>query len=322
MVAKRWTRYGKDRLYVSLADGTPVGWVDLLGGQERILLVEHTEAFRRMVASVAPGRQMPPRGTPPHTPPPSPAPQAGAEPDGHTTAAADPPAADAPSAPLSESGWVDLAARRPGEGVRQRAQDEFEAMRSQSRVRTFWSRLTDARTPERSWRIGADGEETVGSRLAGLADDGWRVLHSVPVGDRDADIDHVLIGPGGVFTINTKTHPGQRVTVYRNAIYVAGTGTDYLRNSRHEAQRASRLLCRAVERPVVVKPVLVILTARYQSSVTIKQQPDDVLVLTGVDVPRAFTRWTPILTTREVETLYDRARRSTTWIPNRDPGSW
>ena len=195
-------------------------------------------------------------------------------------------------------------------------------MKEKSKVRTFLARLTDAHTDERSWRIGADGEETVGSKLSRLADQGWRVLHSVPVGERDADIDHVLIGPAGVFTINTKTHPGKRVTVYSKAIYVGGTRTDYLRNSRHEAERAGRLLSRAVERPVIVKPVLVILTARFQSTVTIKQQPDDVLVLTGADVPRAFTRWKPILTMSEVESLYARARRSTTWMPSRDPSGW
>ena len=67
MVTKRWTRYGKDRLYVSLSDGTQVGWVDLLGGEERILLPEHTVEFRRAVAEVAPGRQMPSRDVPPRS---------------------------------------------------------------------------------------------------------------------------------------------------------------------------------------------------------------------------------------------------------------
>jgi hypothetical protein len=317
MVAKRWTRYGKDRLYVSLADGTPVGWVDLLGGEERILLLQHTEEFRRTVASVAPGRQMAPPRAPEHPRESATSPSGFAVPDLPRPSPADPTDAGT-RGPTPEPAWVDLAARRPGEGVRQRAHDELEAMRAQSRVRTFWSRLTDEHTPERSWRVGADGEETVGSKLARLSDHGWRVLHSVPVGERDADIDHVLIGPAGVFTINTKTHPGKHVTVYGKAIYVGGTRTDYLRNSKHEAQRASRLLSRAVERPVAVKPVLVILTARFQSKVTIKQQPDEVLVLTGADVPRTFTRWSPILTAREVDALYDRARRSTTWIPNRE----
>jgi hypothetical protein len=322
MVTKRWTRYGKDRLYVSLSDGTQVGWVDLVAGEERILLPEHTAEFRRTVAEVAPGRQMPQRGEPIHTedPPVHPQPAAAPETASHETGSRQ--HAPIELVPSEAQRWVDLADRRPGEGVRERAREALAAMKEKSKVRTFLARLTDANTDERSWRIGADGEETVGSKLSRLADQGWRVLHSVPVGERDADIDHVLIGPAGVFTINTKTHPGKRVTVYSKAVYVGGTRTDYLRNSRHEAERASRLLARAVERPVIVKPVLVILTARFQSTVTIKQPPGDVLILTGADVPRAFTRWKPILTMTEVESVYAQARRSTTWVPSRGPSGW
>lgn len=322
MVTKRWTRYGKDRLYVSLSDGTQVGWVDLLGGEERILLPEHTAEFRRALAEVAPGRQLPARAEPPRTVGPLVDSHAGVAPDEPHRPTGDDELTVSVPVSSEVQPWFDLADRRPGEGVRERAREELAAMKEKSKVRTFLARLTDAHTDERSWRIGADGEETVGSKLSRLADRGWWVLHSVPIGERDADIDHVLIGAAGVFTINTKTHPGKRVTVYSKAIYVGGTRTDYLRNSRHEAERASRLLSRAVERPVIVKPVLVILTARFQSTVTIKQQPDDVLVLTGADVPRAFTRWKPILTTSEVESLYAQARRSTTWVPSFDPSGW
>ncbi|MBG6212216.1 hypothetical protein RCH23_000129 [Cryobacterium sp. CAN_C3] len=37
----------------------------------------------------------------------------------------------------------------------------------------------------------------------------WTVLHAVPVGSGSSDIDHVVIGPAGVFTINTKNHTGK-----------------------------------------------------------------------------------------------------------------
>jgi hypothetical protein len=49
--------------------------------------------------------------------------------------------------------------------------------------------------------------QTVRAVAKGLPklDEAWRVLHSVPVGSRDSDIDHVVIGPGGVYTINAKT---------------------------------------------------------------------------------------------------------------------
>jgi Nuclease-related domain len=51
---------------------------------------------------------------------------------------------------------------------------------------------------------GATAEEHVGSLLEQLA--GWRVIHDASMGH--GNVDHVLIGPAGVFTVETKSHPG------------------------------------------------------------------------------------------------------------------
>jgi hypothetical protein len=53
---------------------------------------------------------------------------------------------------------------------------------------------------------GARGEEHVGSLLESLEDDGWLVIHDATLGN--GNVDHILIGPPGVFTIETKSHPG------------------------------------------------------------------------------------------------------------------
>ncbi len=53
---------------------------------------------------------------------------------------------------------------------------------------------------------GATGEEHVGGLLEGLACEGWRVIHDASMGR--GNVDHILIGPAGVFTIETKSHPG------------------------------------------------------------------------------------------------------------------
>ena len=45
-----------------------------------------------------------------------------------------------------------------------------------------------------AWYRGALGEAHVGRLLEKLPD-GWAVLHAVPVGTGDSDIDHVVIGP-------------------------------------------------------------------------------------------------------------------------------
>jgi hypothetical protein len=53
---------------------------------------------------------------------------------------------------------------------------------------------------------GATGEEQVGRLLEGLAGRGWHVVHDASLGR--GNVDHILIGPGGVFTVETKSHPG------------------------------------------------------------------------------------------------------------------
>jgi uncharacterized protein (DUF1778 family) len=81
------------------------------------------------------------------------------------------------------------------------------------------------------------------------------------VGYKGTDIDHVVIGPPGVFTRNTKNQIDNRVTVNEKGVYVNGQWTEYLRNSRHETQRASRLLTAACGSAVDVVEVIVV-TAR------------------------------------------------------------
>ncbi|MEU9341802.1 nuclease-related domain-containing protein [Streptomyces sp. NPDC048278] len=56
-----------------------------------------------------------------------------------------------------------------------------------------------------SWYAGLEGERRVGRELERLSSFGWRVLHSVEK-INGGDIDHLLIGPGGVFAINTEAN--------------------------------------------------------------------------------------------------------------------
>jgi hypothetical protein len=53
---------------------------------------------------------------------------------------------------------------------------------------------------------GATGEEQVGSLLNGLEGRGWHAIHDASLGN--GNVDHILIGPAGVFTVETKSHPG------------------------------------------------------------------------------------------------------------------
>jgi predicted RecB family endonuclease len=53
---------------------------------------------------------------------------------------------------------------------------------------------------------GASAEEHVGSLLEALPARSWRVIHDASFGH--GNIDHILVGPAGLFTIETKSHPG------------------------------------------------------------------------------------------------------------------
>jgi len=53
---------------------------------------------------------------------------------------------------------------------------------------------------------GARGEEQVGALLARMSARGWRVIHDASFGR--GNVDHILIGPPGILTIETKSHPG------------------------------------------------------------------------------------------------------------------
>jgi hypothetical protein len=53
---------------------------------------------------------------------------------------------------------------------------------------------------------GAQGEEHVGELLEGLREGSWRVVHDATLGN--GNMDHIVLGPAGVFTVETKSHPG------------------------------------------------------------------------------------------------------------------
>lgn len=139
------------------------------------------------------------------------------------------------------------------------------------------------------------------------------MLHSIPVGKGKSDIDHLLIGPGGVFTVNTKHHPGGRIWVGKHAVRVNGQPTHYLRNSRYEADRVTKALRHHLPDDAPVRAVLVFLTGTVIPQVTIKQM-SDVLVLDRMDIPGAFKRAPERISSEMIDRIYEIARRSTTWV--------
>ena len=213
--------------------------------------------------------------------------------------------------PRAEQPWEDLALRVAG----QAATEQADLLWSQGpEFRGFLSRLLRIRTKgirteeERMWRLGAEGERLVGRELTQLPSE-WRILHAVPVGDRGSDIDHVVIGPGGVFTLNTKNHCRSKVWVGRRTVLLNGTRVEYIRNSEHEARRAGKRLSHACGLTVNVEPLLVVIAR----TLTVKEAPENVAVLPDSSVAAWLSQRPVCLTQDAADAIYDKARRSTTW---------
>lgn len=164
------------------------------------------------------------------------------------------------------------------------------------------------------WYRGVIGERRVAALLAQLGSE-WTVLHSVPVGRGSSDIDHVVIGQAGVFTINTKYSPGKKVWVAGYGMYVDSFPQHYVRNSVSEAARASELLSRAVGMTVPVTGLIVFVDA---GSITRKAPARGGMNAPTVEVVRD-TELMPVFTTRpifsveQVERVVARAVLPETW---------
>lgn len=183
-----------------------------------------------------------------------------------------------------------------------------------------WARLT-GRSPlteeARPWYLGAVGEIRVAQLLTRLGPE-WTVLHAVPIGAGTSDIDHVVIGPAGVVTINTKNHGLQRVWVAGKAFLVAGQKKPYIRNSEHEAARAAKLLTAAVGRPVAASAMIVVVDPKQ---LVVREKPASVAVVSADGMLRALrarAKRGPALPEADLEALRAAAVEPRTW--HRTPG--
>jgi hypothetical protein len=275
----RWKRYGHDRLYANLPDGTAVGWADVRTGHITVLV----EKYREDVIAVLIDRL---RDSPEPVLPQE-APEVEARPMLPPLTPAD-----------------DLSTNRPGESLR-----DLLATSGPGLIERVISQLLRRPTEWDSWRKGLAGERRVGAELDRLARRGWRVLHSIPLAN-NVDVDHLLIGPGGVFSINTKHHHNQAVWVGDDAVKVNhGKPVPYACKSRAEAKRVVRVLEHYCGFPVPVEPVLVFVgvtdlkVVATQLSVRVYQERQ----------VAALAPLSGVLTAEQVDQVYSVARHRQAW---------
>lgn len=159
------------------------------------------------------------------------------------------------------------------------------------------------------WYTGALGEIAVAGILGWLGPE-WTVLHSVPVGRDESDIDHVVIGPAGVFTINTKSHVGKDVWIGGYGLLVSGQKTHYITNAIHEGARAEKLLTAVCGLTVPVTPVLVLINPGKR---TVKTAPEGGVRVVADWELLDVLRGRPVFSDEQTERIVAAAIRPDTW---------
>lgn len=201
---------------------------------------------------------------------------------------------------------------RPGEGARE---VERRLAEGKSGFRRFVESALDVKSDERNWRRGARGEEVVGRRLDQLPRESWAVVHDLTIGTRGANLDHLVIGPPGVFALNTK-HLTGKVTAYDKALLHNGHKTTYVRDSMREARTVQQRLSAAVGREVRAWGVIVLMGCELD----VKKRPVNCSVVGRKHLPGWFLRLPgQTLAPGEVLELERAARTPSTWLPGAKP---
>ncbi|WP_437055838.1 nuclease-related domain-containing protein [Streptomyces sp. enrichment culture] len=174
------------------------------------------------------------------------------------------------------------------------------------RVVQRWS----PRSEIRSWSDGLVGERVTGRRLDRLRGHGWYTLHAIQWAS-GADIDHLVIGPAGVFSINTKRHRDKSVWYGDAAITVNGAVQRHIAVSQSEARRVSRALTRRCGVEIPVRPVISVVHA---AKLKVKNANPPVLVLEVENLDRVLSGLSPVLSPDQAAHIYGVARDAGTWV--------
>lgn len=86
---------------------------------------------------------------------------------------------------------------------------------TRGRLVRWWASLGTEPQSTRAWALGALGEERVAECLRGVSDRGVLALHDRRAPGRRSNIDHIAVGPAGVFVIDTKRYENAEVRMRR-----------------------------------------------------------------------------------------------------------
>ena len=266
LVVTPWSHWGKHRLYVNTADGQQVGWVDLDTGERSLVILELAFEFEAAIQNHD-GEEddyQPRRGVVAST-------ELTSTTGAHTVL-------------RFGSTPVDFSGNRPGEQLDARIAAALEAGKEPAPARPDFA----GKRAYSGWELGVQDEHTVAEELEDLValDPRWASINSIPVGSHGSVIDHLVVGPGGVFTINA--------------------------GGRDEAERAGRLLSATAMTAITARGLIV---PAGVAELAVKEQPAGVEVVDATELVDFLIAQPAVLDAYTIALVLTCARLSSTWRP-------
>jgi len=149
-----------------------------------------------------------------------------------------------------------LRSRVPGQITMHDAIRAQRHLDSRSGVAAFFG-VSPLGSESREVFSGAVAELIVGDALDDLGPS-WDVLHAIPLTGALLGIDHLVIGPAGVFVISARNHSGQDVWVNGSTVSVSGRRQNYVEANLQQARWVADVLTGAVGFPVEATALIVV----------------------------------------------------------------
>lgn len=155
-----------------------------------------------------------------------------------------------------------------------------------------------------AWRRSSVAERRTEAQLKRLERSGYRTLHARAIPDSEAQIDHLVIGPTGVYAVDSEKWDKRlpvRVQSGKKLFHGPFDMKPRLTEARWEASQASELMSKAYGRDVTVVPSLAIYGPQVPWKImTIR----DVDVYEGGRARKWITKRERALTDEEIDRLY------------------
>ncbi len=159
-----------------------------------------------------------------------------------------------------------------------------------------------------AWRRPSVAERRTEAQLRKLERGGYRTLHARAIPNSDAQIDHLVVGPTGVYAVDSEKWDRRlpvRVQNHRKLFHGPFNQKPRLDEARWEASQASELISKALGREIIVVPSLAI----YGPAVPWRiLNIRDVDVFSGSLVRKWITKREKSLTSDEIDSIYEAAQ--------------